>query len=164
VLAEWEHVVDAWQVTSWEAYRDVPRLGRKTRLPEKARMVLWSISDKVQEDLRSRGLLTEVGLFAQLAERVAQSKHPAFEYAVIDESQDVSVSELRFLAALGSNRPNALFFTGDIGQRIFQPPRQHGAVGGTYRTCQTKAPNTTTTRTTAKAYPSTEMRRPSCVG
>jgi hypothetical protein len=129
VLAEWEHVVDAWQVTSWEAYRDVPRLGRKTRLPEKARMMLWSTFEKVQQDLGSRGLLTEAGLFTQLALRVAQSKHPAFEYVVIDESQDVSVAELRFLAAVGSNRPNALFFTGDIGQRIFQPPFSWKSLG-----------------------------------
>ncbi len=129
VLAEWEQVVDAWQVTSWEAYRNVPRLGRKTRLPEKARLLIWSIFEKVQQDLSSRGLLTEAGLFTRLAERLAQNKHPAFEYVVVDESQDVSIAELRFLAALGSNRPNALFFTGDIGQRIFQAPFSWKSLG-----------------------------------
>jgi len=129
VLTEWEQVVDAWQVASWEAYRDVPRLGRKTRLPEKARTVLWSIFEKTQHGLRSRGLVTSAELFTQLADKVAQSKHPAFEYAVIDESQDVSIPELRFLAALGSNRPNALFFAGDIGQRIFESPFSWKSLG-----------------------------------
>ena len=129
VLVEWEQVVDAWQVTSWEAYRDVSRLGRKTRLPEKARVVLWSIFEKVQQDLRSHGLLTYSGLFTQLAEKIAQSAYPAFEYAVIDESQDVSIAELRFLAALGAKRPNALFFTGDIGQRIFTQPFSWKSLG-----------------------------------
>jgi hypothetical protein len=33
LLAEWDQIVDAWQLESWEAYRDVVRLGRKTRLP-----------------------------------------------------------------------------------------------------------------------------------
>jgi hypothetical protein len=33
LLSEWEHVMDAWPVETWEAYRDVARLGRKTRLP-----------------------------------------------------------------------------------------------------------------------------------
>ena len=33
LLTEWEQVVDAWQLESWEAYRDVGRLGRKTRPP-----------------------------------------------------------------------------------------------------------------------------------
>ena len=36
LLTEWEQVVDAWQLENWEAYRDVARLGRKTRLPESA--------------------------------------------------------------------------------------------------------------------------------
>ena len=43
LLAEWEDVVDAWQLDSWESYRDVVRLGRKTRLPEKQRASLWTI-------------------------------------------------------------------------------------------------------------------------
>src|SRR5439155_7467930 len=43
LLTEWEQVVDAWQLGDWEAYRDVARLGRKTRLPEPQRKVLWSI-------------------------------------------------------------------------------------------------------------------------
>ena len=37
---EWSTAVDAWQLASWEDYRDVPRLGRKTRLPEKQRELL----------------------------------------------------------------------------------------------------------------------------
>ena len=37
---EWSTVVDAWQLQSWEAYRDVQRLGRKTRLAEKQRELL----------------------------------------------------------------------------------------------------------------------------
>ncbi|MBC5800999.1 MAG: DEAD/DEAH box helicase [Candidatus Eremiobacteraeota bacterium] len=129
VAAEWEQIVDAWQVRSWEAYRDVPRLGRKTRLPEKSRVVLWSIFEKVERDLRSRGLLTYSGLFTNLAEKIAQITHPVFDHVVVDESQDVSVAQLRFLAALGGRRPNALFFAGDIGQRIFAPPFSWKSLG-----------------------------------
>ena len=43
MLTEWEQVVDAWQLDTWEAYRDVPRLGRRRRLSESQRKVLWSI-------------------------------------------------------------------------------------------------------------------------
>jgi len=43
-----------------------------------------------------------------------------YDFAVVDEAQDLSVAQLRFFAALGSERPNALFFAGDVGQRIFQ--------------------------------------------
>jgi len=38
----------------------------------------------------------------------------------LDEAQDISVPQLRFLAALSEGRPNSLLFAGDWGQRIFQ--------------------------------------------
>ena len=59
----------------------------------------------------------------------AERDNPPFDFAVIDEGQDVSVSQLRFLAALGGDRPNSLFFAGDLGQRIFQPPFSWKALG-----------------------------------
>src|SRR5690606_34644144 len=54
VLSEWEQVVDAWQLQTWEAYRDVARLGRKTRLPEAQRKTLWAIFDHLRAVLRTR--------------------------------------------------------------------------------------------------------------
>ena len=48
---------------------------------------------------------------------------------MVDEAQDLGVAELRFLAALGSERADALFFTGDLGQRIFQQPFSWKALG-----------------------------------
>ena len=55
LLTEWEQVVDAWQLESWESYRDVVRLGRKTRLQEAQRVVLWSIFERVRSALKARG-------------------------------------------------------------------------------------------------------------
>lgn len=43
-------------------------------------------------------------------------------YQSEDGSTHIGVAHLRFLAALGGGRPNALFFAGDLGQRIFQQP------------------------------------------
>jgi len=133
--SEWKQVVDAWQLTSWEAYRNVARLGRKTRLAERHRAVLWSIFEKVRASLERAHLLTLPALFARLAEqggRAAEAGRPAFEFVVIDEAQDVSVAELRFLAAMsggGGGRPNGLFFAGDLGQRIFQVPFSWRSLG-----------------------------------
>ena len=47
----------------------------------------------------------------------------------MDESQDISIAQLRFMAALGSGKPNSLFFAGDLGQRIFQQPFSWKALG-----------------------------------
>jgi superfamily I DNA/RNA helicase len=48
---------------------------------------------------------------------------------VIDEAQDLGVPELRMLAAITPNGPDALFFAGDLGQRIFQEPFSWKALG-----------------------------------
>jgi superfamily I DNA/RNA helicase/mRNA-degrading endonuclease RelE of RelBE toxin-antitoxin system len=119
---EWSQVVDAWQLESWDAYRDVERLGRKTRVAEKQRALLWSIFAKVYERLQEADLLTEAGMLAKLARKLEEVHHPPFDFAVIDEAQDLGVPELRWLATLGGGRPDGLFFAGDLGQRIFQTP------------------------------------------
>lgn len=129
LLTEWEQVVDAWQLTNWESYRDVARLGRKTRLPEAQRTVLWSIFERVRDGLAQRKLTTHAGLFTALAAALAKGKHPPFDFAVVDEAQDISVAHLRFFAALGSARPDSLFFAGDLGQRIFQQPFSWKSLG-----------------------------------
>ncbi|MCE5262971.1 MAG: UvrD-helicase domain-containing protein [Deltaproteobacteria bacterium] len=129
LMTEWEEVVDAWQLDTWEAYRNVRRLGRKTRLPEQQRVVLWSVFERVRARLRERGSITLAGLFTRLAADIAGRQHPPFDFTVVDEAQDVSVPQLRFLAALGGGRLNGLFFAGDLGQRIFQQPFSWKSVG-----------------------------------
>ncbi|MEO7684347.1 MAG: 3'-5' exonuclease [Gemmatimonadaceae bacterium] len=120
--AEWSRVMDAWRLESWEAYRDVARLGRRTRLPEKQREQIWSVLVVVHTELKARGLMTMAGVYDALAVRMAKVRNPPFEYVVVDEAQDLSVPQLRFLAAVAGDRPDALFFSGDPGQRIFQAP------------------------------------------
>src|SRR6202043_1080064 len=129
LLTEWEQVVDAWQLESWESYRDVVRLGRKTRLQEAQRAVLWSIFERVRSALKTRSLVTYSEMFNQIASKFRGSTHPPFQFAVVDEAQDVSVPQLRFLAALGAGQLNSLFFAGDLGQRIFQQPFSWKALG-----------------------------------
>ncbi len=120
--SEWTHIVDARQLRTWEAYRDVARLGRKTRLKEPQRAQLWDIFARVWAALGERGSTTSAALYVALAGKLTDARHPPYDFAVIDECQDLGPSQLSFLAALGADRPNALFFSGDLGQRIFQQP------------------------------------------
>lgn len=128
LFTEWDQVVDAWQLTNWEAYRSVPRLGRRTRLPEAQRRSLWSVFEHLQAQLDKRRLLTESMVFARLTDHYANQK-PPFDFVVVDEAQDVGVAQLRFLAALAGGRANGLFFAGDLGQRIFQQPFSWKSLG-----------------------------------
>jgi mRNA-degrading endonuclease RelE of RelBE toxin-antitoxin system len=129
LMTEWEQVVDGWQLDTWEGYRDVARLGRKTRLKEPQRALLWSIFENVRSRLRAKGLVTYSGLFNRLASLFNGGARSPFDFVVVDEAQDVSIAQLRFLAALGAGRPNKVFFAGDLGQRIFQQPFSWKALG-----------------------------------
>ena len=129
IWTEWREVVDAWQLDTWEAYRDVARLGRRTRLAEKQRRLIWGIFERVRAELETRELMTEPGLFARLTAHFEKNKRRPYDYAVIDEAQDISVPQLRFIAVLGVCEPDSLFFAGDLGQRIFQPPFSWKALG-----------------------------------
>lgn len=122
LLEEWNEIVDAWQIERWEQYRDVPRLGRKTRVGGKQRETLWAIFQEVQHLLAEQQLLTWPMLLRRTAESLVQRGEKPFDFAIVDEAQDLKVAELRFLANLSAGQPDALFFTGDLGQRIFQQP------------------------------------------
>jgi len=120
LVSEFEQVIDAWQLKSLEEYKEVKRLGRKTRLPEKQRELLWNVFNLVKDKLRGDDLMTFADLFTELAKHIEKTNKQPYDFAVVDESQDISIYQLRFLAAMGQNKPNALFFAGDLGQRIFQ--------------------------------------------
>ena len=122
LLTEWERVVDAWQLGTWEDYRDVSRIGRYRRLSEAQRKAMWPVFERVKSGLREQGLSTRAEMFGWLTREVERLERPPYDHVVVDEAQDVSVAQLRFLAALAGGRANGLFFAGDLGQRIFQQP------------------------------------------
>lgn len=73
--------------------------------------------------------MTMAQIVNRLSMALAERKHPPFEFVVVDEAQDLDVPQLRFLAAMGADVPNRLFFSGDLGQRIFQQPFSWMALG-----------------------------------
>ncbi|QDT90168.1 3'-5' exonuclease [Gimesia algae] len=122
IWSEWNDIVDAWQLDSWEMYRDVSRLGRKTRLGEKQRSQLWTIFERVRNKLTEQNLLTKASMFSEITKYLQQEHKCPYDYAIVDESQDFGIPEMKFLSAMGSSHPDSLFFAGDLGQRIFQLP------------------------------------------
>lgn len=127
--SEWVEVVDPWQIDSVESYLDFKRLGRKTRLSEGQRNAAWQVFGRVRERLLANGRLTRAALFTRLAEHYAGGAKLPFEHVVVDEAQDISAPQLRFLSALAGRQRNGLFFAGDLGQRIFQLPFSWKSLG-----------------------------------
>ncbi|HKN30961.1 MAG TPA: 3'-5' exonuclease [Roseiarcus sp.] len=127
--SEWSHVVDAWQVADVAEYLAVPRLGRDRRLGSKQREQFWPVFAAARADLASRGFYTWPGVFSAVTRHFADKATKPFSHIVIDEAQDLGVPELRLLAAIAPAGNNGLFFSGDLGQRIFQQPFSWKALG-----------------------------------
>ncbi|MDF1753724.1 MAG: 3'-5' exonuclease [Verrucomicrobiales bacterium] len=120
---EWDEVIDARQVDNWEDYKIAPRVGRKKRLSELQRERLWKVFAETLSILNNAGLSTWAHVFYDLADQIKSGECPnPYDFVIVDEAQDVGIPDLRFLGVVGGNRPDGLFFTGDLGQRIFQAP------------------------------------------
>ena len=57
LVSEWNNIVDAWQIDSVDAYRDVPRLGRKNRVGSKQRERIWPVFARARNLLEAQGHL-----------------------------------------------------------------------------------------------------------
>ena len=122
LLSEWLHVVDAWQIGSIEEYKNVPRLGRKNRLGAKQRERIWPVFARTRELLSKRGLFSWASIFGEVTSHFASKYEKPFTHIIVDEAQDLGVPELKMLSAIAPTGDDRLFFTGDLGQRIFQEP------------------------------------------
>lgn len=127
--SEWRFVIDAWQVDSLETYQNIPRIGRKSRIGGKQREKVWEVCREVRARLDKAGQVTWAAAYTRIAGELETSGDRPFDFVVVDEAQDLGVPELRFLALLGETSPQALFFAGDGGQRIFQQPFSWKALG-----------------------------------
>lgn len=133
LLAEFSAVVDAWAVADLAAYAAVPRLGRKARLGTRQREALWPVFENARVALKNDGYVTWPAVFHALADHYAARPDKPFTHIIIDEAQDLGVPELRFMTQVSASGPDALFFAGDLGQRIFQPPFSWKALGADVR-------------------------------
>ncbi len=94
---EWNDVVDGWNLTSWEEYRDFKRLGRKSRLRETDRKTIWNVFERLRQQLNQRNAYTMAMIYTALPKSCARP----FRAVIVDECQDVSPAQLRFLCRLG---------------------------------------------------------------
>lgn len=120
--AEWNAVVDAQGITTWDEYRDAERRGRGRPLSVKDRKQIWAVIEQLRADLAAASRDSFRGLCARALRRLSEgSVTSPFDAVVVDEVQDLKPIELRFLAALASRegRPPQLMLLGDAGQRIY---------------------------------------------
>ncbi len=129
LFEEWDELVDAWNVIDAESYATLPRIGRRTRLGAQQREAAWSVFAFVRQRLADKKLVTWAMIYTRLTGWLTDGRRLPFTHVVVDEAQDLSVAQIRFLAGVAGGRGDALFLAGDIGQRIFHLPFSWAKLG-----------------------------------
>ncbi|GEO01876.1 DNA helicase [Novosphingobium sediminis] len=129
LFEEWTELVDAWGVADAESYATLPRIGRRTRLGPQQRAAAWGVFAYVREWLAQRRLVTWAAIYGALTDWLERGGDLGFSHVVVDEAQDLSVAQVRFLGQLGKGRADALMLAGDVGQRIFHLPFSWAKLG-----------------------------------
>ena len=119
LIAEWEQVILARQLTSLAEYATSPRPRRGGRLTRPARKVVWSALEHLLSDLQRRGQATYLQLAENAADLLSTRPGRPYVHLVVDEAQDLHPSQWRLLRAAVPPGENDLFVVGDAHQRIY---------------------------------------------
>lgn len=118
--AEWESVVLRQGLRTWEAYRDARRTGRGTPLTVVDRKAIWPVFERCLQDLDSERALPWSMLCRRAEDLLTAGRVSSdFDAVLVDEVQDLSLADLRFLRELVRASPAGLMLFGDTGQRIY---------------------------------------------
>jgi superfamily I DNA/RNA helicase/mRNA-degrading endonuclease RelE of RelBE toxin-antitoxin system len=119
LLEEIASVIEARRLSTFEAYRDAKRPGRRVPLPESTRALIWDLKVAFDRELKRIGKTTFQQVRAYAAQLVEQGHGPApYDAVVIDEAQDLDLSLLWLLASL-AKASNRVFLTADADQSIY---------------------------------------------
>ena len=120
IVAEWDAVVQAQGLRTWQEYRKAKRTGRGRPLSVSDRKRLWQAFTAVHQQLERNHEYDWPGVCRKATALLeAESVAVAFDAVIVDEVQDLGRAELLFVAALGRRAPENLMVLGDAGQRIY---------------------------------------------
>jgi type II secretory pathway predicted ATPase ExeA len=117
---EWEIVIQAQGITTWDAYRTANRAGRGQPLTVKDRKQVWQVFEQVLKHLQSQKQSDWSGICRYVHDLLREGKiQSPYDSVIVDELQDLRPQEIRLLAALAGEGTDRLMLLGDAGQQIF---------------------------------------------
>lgn len=120
LATEFRDVVLLNDIKQLSDYLRVSRTGRGKAMGRRERKDLWQIIKLFREKLEERNILCREDVFNRVTEYLFSLENKPFEHVIVDELQDLSNVELRFIRALVKEGVNDLFLVGDPMQAIYQ--------------------------------------------
>lgn len=117
---EYEQVILERDIQDKEGYLRASRVGRGKPISRKDRMAIWELVEQFNERKREAALFYKEEIYNLIANYLKTSGEVVFSHIIVDELQDFSNVELRFLRALTPEGENDLFLVGDPFQNIYR--------------------------------------------
>ncbi|WP_405393453.1 UvrD-helicase domain-containing protein [Microbispora hainanensis] len=116
---EWRQVVLAQQITSAGAYLSAKRAGRGRKLAPQQRVQLWEIIWDFQQELQLADRWTHEMVCVEATRILNELPEKPYRHVIVDEAQDFSPMQWRFIRAAVAESPDDIFIAGDTHQRIY---------------------------------------------
>jgi len=117
---EIQYVLKGRGITSFDAYAELNRTGRRHRLDVTGRRAVWELHEAYDAELRRHRIhdYADLILLAE-AELRREPMADAYSAVIVDEAQDLSCAMVRMLHALVGNTPDGFTLIGDGQQSIY---------------------------------------------
>lgn len=109
-----------YDITDRKSYFNQTRFERGAPITRKQRLEAWKLFEKYQEYKENNDIMDRLELFNRVSAYL--NKHPEkrpFQHVILDEVQDCSNVEVRFIRSLADEGENDLFLVGDPYQSIY---------------------------------------------
>lgn len=118
-----EEVVDVIKgrgITTWEAYAELDRHGRRRALGVNQRRAVWDLYSAYDAELRQRGVHDWADIILRAEQELRrQPLDEPYIAVIVDEAQDLSCMMIRLLHALVGDEPDGFTLIGDGQQSIY---------------------------------------------
>lgn len=126
---EYRDVILYNDVKSLEEYIRTSRKGRGKPVSRRQRSEIWTFIDKFNENRKEKLLYYKDELYNILSGHLNDKNLRLYDFCLVDELQDFSNIELRFVRSLVEEKPNDLFMVGDPMQGIYDRRINFSKVG-----------------------------------
>ncbi len=120
LIDEVNQILYYYDLTDRKAYFSQTRSGRGTPITRKQRLEVWKLFEKYQRYKSENEIIDRYELFNKVSAYLNHNpqKRP-YQHVVLDEVQDCSNVEVRFIRSLTDKHENDLFLVGDPYQSIY---------------------------------------------
>ena len=113
-----------------DTYLRQSRVGRSKAINRKQRMDIWALKEVYEKLKQEHKVVDRLELFNRTANYLNEHDIHPYSNVIVDEFQDFSNPELRFIRSLVAKGPNDLFLVGDPFQRIYRSRKLNFSTAG----------------------------------